>query len=80
MVMEFTKKYRMKDIPNYIVVSDFFNGKVLKIKLSKEEKEYATRCDDFDEVIDLLSNEYGFSFSNIQWMGVREITEENIGF
>ena len=80
MVMEFTKKYRMKDIPNYIVVSDFFNGKVLKIKLSKEEKEYATRCDDFDEVIDLLSNEYGFSFSNIQWMGVREITEENIEF
>ena len=78
--MEFTKKYRMKDIPNYIVVSDFFNGKVLKIKLSKEEKEYATRCDDFDEVIDLLSNEYGFSFSNIQWMGVREITEENIEF
>lgn len=78
--MEFTKKYRMKDIPNYIVVSDFCNGKVLKIKLSKEEKEYATRCDDFDEVIDLLSNEYGFSFSNIQWMGVREITEENIGF
>ena len=78
--MEFTKKHRMKDIPNYIVVLDFCNGKVLKIKLSKEEKEYATRCDDFEEVVDLLSDEYGFSFSNIQWMGVREITEENIEF
>lgn len=78
--MEFTKKHRMKDIPNYIVVLDFCNGKVLKIKLSKEEKEYATRCDDFEEVVDLLSDKYGFSFSNIQWMGVREITEENIGF
>lgn len=56
----------MKDIPNYIVVLDFCNGKVLKIKLSKEEKEYATRCDDFEEVVDLLSDKYGFSFSNIQ--------------
>lgn len=70
----------MKDIPNYIVVLDFYNGKVLKIKLSKEEKEYAVRCDDFDEVIDLLSEKYGFSLSNSQWIGLRELVEERIGF
>lgn len=70
----------MEKIPNYIVVLDFCNGKVLKIKLSKEEKEYATRCDDFDEIVDFLSEKYGFSLSNSQWMGLEEMTEENIGF
>lgn len=28
----------MKDIPNYIVIFAFWTGRVLKIKLSKEEK------------------------------------------
>lgn len=32
----------MKDIPKCIVVLYFCNGKVLKIKLSREEKEYAS--------------------------------------
>lgn len=67
----------MNDMHNYIVVLDFRNGKLLKIKLSKEEKEYAIRCDDFDEVVDLLSEKYGFSLSNSQWMGLREMAEEN---
>lgn len=70
----------MEEIPNYIFVLDFCNEKVLNIKLSTEEKEYATRCDDFGEIVDLLSDKYGFSLSNCEWMGEKEITSENIGF
>lgn len=42
----------MKDIPNYIVIFALWTGRVLKIKLSKAEKEYAARCDDFEEIVD----------------------------
>lgn len=62
----------MKDIPNYIVIFAFWTGRVFKIKLSKEEKEYEARCDDFEEIVDKFSEKYRFSFSNCQWMGLKE--------
>lgn len=70
----------MENIPNYIVILDFWERRVLKIKLSKEEKEYAARCDDFEEIVDMLSEKYQFSFSNCQWMGLEKMTEEIIGY
>lgn len=62
----------MKDIPNYIVIFAFWTGRVLKIKLSKEEKKHEARCDDFEEIVDKFSEKYRFSFSNCQWMGLKE--------
>ena len=70
----------MEDIPKYIVVLDFCEGRVLKIKLSKEEKEYAAQCDELEDVMDMLSEKHRFAFSNCQRMELEEMKEENIGF
>ncbi len=68
----------MEDVPNFIVVLDFEHSKIIKIKLSEEEK--SEEYDDIEELVDSLSEKYGFSFSDCQWMEMDELNEENIGF
>lgn len=70
----------MKQIPNYIIVLDFIHIRVIKIKLSDEEKQFASSCDDFEEVVDALSEVYHFSLINCQWMALDEYKEDNFGY
>jgi hypothetical protein len=70
----------MKQIPNYIVILDFVQNRVVKIKLSDEDKHFASSCDDFEELVDALSEVFHFSVSNCQWMALNEYKEDNFGF
>ena len=70
----------MKQIPNYIVILDFVQNRVVKIKLSDEDKQFATSCDDLEELVDALSEVFHFSVSNCQWMALNEYKEDNFGF
>ena len=70
----------MKQIPNYIVILDFVQNRVVKIKLSDEDKQYASSCDDLEELVDALSEIFHFSVSNCQWMALNEYKEDNFGF
>ncbi len=70
----------MKQIPNYIVILDFVQNKVVKIKLSDEDKQFASSCDDLEELVDALSEVFHFSVSNCQWMALNEYKEDNFGF
>lgn len=69
----------MKQIPNYIIVLDFIHNRVIKIKLSDEEKQFASSCDDFEELVDALSEVYHFSMVNCQWMALDEYKEDSFG-
>ncbi len=70
----------MKQIPNYIVILDFVQNRVVKIKLSVEDKQFASSCDDLEELVDALSEVFHFSVSNCQWMALNEYKEDNFGF
>lgn len=70
----------MNQIPNYIIVLDFFHSRVIKIKLSDEEKQFASSCDDLEELVDSLSDVYHFSMVYCQWMALDEYKEDNFGF
>lgn len=70
----------MKQIPNYIVILDFVQNRVVKIKLSDEDKQFASSCDDLEELVDALSEVFHFSVSNCQWMVLNEYKEDNFGF
>ena len=69
----------MTQIPNYIIVLDFVCHRVIKIKLSDEEKRLASSFDDLDVFVDTLSDKYHFSLSNSQWMSVDEYKEDSFG-
>lgn len=70
----------MKQIPNYIVILDFVQNRVVKIKLSDEDKQFASSCDDLEELVDAFSEVFHFSVSNCQWMALNEYKEDNFGF
>jgi hypothetical protein len=70
----------MKQIPNYIVILDFVQNRVVKIKLSDEDKQFALSCDDLEELVDALSEVFHFSVSNCQWIALNEYKEDNFGF
>ena len=70
----------MKQIPDYIVILDFVQNRVVKIKLSDEDKQFASSCDDLEELVDALSDVFHFSVSNCQWMALNEYKEDNFGF
>jgi hypothetical protein len=70
----------MKQIPNYIVILDFAQNRVVKIKLSDEDKQFASSCDDLEELVDALSEVYHFSIANCQWMALDKYKEDNFGF
>ena len=70
----------MKQIPNYIVILDFVQNRVVKIKLSDEDKQFASSCDDLEELVDALSEVYHFSIANCQRMALDEYKEDNFGF
>ena len=70
----------MTQIPNYIVVLDFVHNRVVKIKLSDEDKQFASSCDDLEELVDALSEVYHLSLDNSQWMALNEYKEDSFGF
>ena len=69
----------MTHIPNYIIVLDFVCYRVIKIKLSDEEKRLASSFDDLDVFVDTLADKYHFSLSNSQWMAIDEYKEDSFG-
>lgn len=70
----------MKKIPNYIIILDFLQNRVVKIRLSDEERRFATSCDDLEELVEALSEVYHFSLANSQWMALHEYKEDSFGF
>ena len=70
----------MKQILNYIVVLDFIQNRAVKIKLSDEDKQFASSYDDLKELVEALSDVHHFSFVNSQWMALDEYKEDSFGF
>jgi len=70
----------MNQIPNFIIVLDFSQKRIVRIQLSEEEKRLAASCDDLEECVDVLSEQYHFSLINSQWMALNDYKEDSYGF
>lgn len=65
----------MEQIPNYLIVLDFSEGTLIKIKLNEDEKQFASTRDNIEQFVSEMSEEYNFSMSNCQWMAADELQE-----
>ena len=54
---------------NYLILLNYTNGQVVKIRLTDEEKELSKQYDDFEEFMQCeLEKKYGFRTKDVSWM------------
>lgn len=69
----------MKDC-NYIIILDYTCGKVIKIKLTEQQKKELEEIGDEEIYLASLEEKYNFNLSNCNWMSVKNYEEYNYGF
>jgi hypothetical protein len=60
---------------NYLILMDYSNGTLIKIRLSDEQKAKADTFEDYEDYIRTLESEYGFKLTDCEWMTVENLTE-----
>lgn len=65
---------------NYIIILDFSDGEVIRIKLTEEQMQESERYDDFEDYLETLEEKYGFRMKDCQWMVTETYCERNFGF
>lgn len=65
---------------NYIIILDFSDGEVIRIKLTEEQMQEAERHNDFEDYLETLEEKYGFRMKDCQWMVTETYCERNFGF
>lgn len=65
---------------NYIIILDFSDGEVIRIKLTEEQMQESERYDDFEDYLETLEEKYDFRIKNCQWMVTETYCERNFGF
>ena len=63
--------------PRYIIIMDFSNGKLLKIKLTDQELMASEEYDDFSDFLSTLEDKYNFRVRDILYMTVETLSERN---
>ena len=61
----------------YIVLLDYANGEVIKIRLSEEEIKLADEADDYDEFLRTLEDKYHFRLDDCCWMNTAKLRERS---
>lgn len=63
----------------YVIILNYEKGELIKIKLSEEQKNKLDNCDDENEFISSLEEEYDFHINNCEWMFVFNYKERVYG-
>ena len=63
----------------YVIILNYENGEIIKIKLSEEEKNELDSYDDEDEFISKLGDKYNFHINNCEWMITFNYKERTYG-
>ena len=61
----------------YIVLLDYANGEVIKIRLSEEETKLADEAEDYDEFLRTLEDKYHFRLDDCCWMNTAKLRERS---
>ena len=59
----------------YVVLLDYTDGEVIKIRLSEEETKFADEAEDYGEFLRTLEVKYHFRFDNCCWMTTTNLKE-----
>ena len=61
----------------YIVLLDYTDGEVIKIRLSEQETILGNEAEDFEEFLRTLEEKYDFRLDNCCWMSTTNLRERN---
>ena len=61
----------------YIVLLDYTDGEVIKIRLSEQEEILANEAEDFEEFLRTLEEKYDFRLDNCCWMSTSNLRERS---
>ena len=59
----------------YIVLLDYTDGEVIKIRLSEQETILADEAEDYEEFLRTLEEKYHFRLDNCCWMSTTNLKE-----
>lgn len=65
---------------NYVILVDYSDGEIIKIKLSKQEVLDSEEYEDFGEFLGTLEEKYDFNLADCMWTIAESIKEREIGF
>ena len=61
----------------YIVLLDYTDGEVIKIRLSEQEIILGNEAEDFEEFLRTLEEKYDFRLDNCCWMSTTNLRERS---
>ena len=61
----------------YVVLLDYTDGEVIKIRLSEEEAILAEEAEDYGEFLRTLEDKYHFRLDDCCWMSTTNLKERN---
>lgn len=61
----------------YIVLLDYTDGEVIKIRLSEQETILADEAEDYEEFLRTLEEKYHFRLDDCCWMNTTNLKERN---
>ena len=66
---------------NYIIALDCRTGRLIKIKLTSEEKKKIRLYQDFEDFLNYeICKKYGFDLDDSSWMSCKELDEVEYNF
>ena len=64
-------------IMEYIILLDYTDGEVIKIRLSEQETILGNEAEDFEEFLRTLEEKYDFKLDNCCWMSTTNLEERS---
>ena len=61
----------------YVILLDYTDGEVIKIRLSEQEIILANEAEDFEEFLRTLEEKYNFRLDNCCWMSTATLRERS---
>ena len=62
-------------IMEYIILLDYTDGEVIKIRLSEQETILGNEAEDYEEFLRTLEEKYDFRLDNCCWMSTTNLKE-----
>ena len=61
----------------YVVLLDYSDGEIIKIRLSEQESILADEAEDYEEFLQTLEEKYDFRLDNCCWMSTTNLKERS---
>ena len=73
----YMREYYNELAMEYVVLLDYSDGEIIKIKLSEQETILADEAEDYEEFLRTLEEKYDFRLDNCCWMSTTHLKERS---